>query len=234
MKFILGRKRGMTQLFEESGRVYPVTVVEAGPCVVTQVKSAEKDGYAAVQIGFEDVKESRLSKPVAGRLKKANLPLRRHFREQRIKGEATVKVGDEIKVSAFEKGDIVDVIGKSKGKGFQGTIRAHHFNRGPETHGSMNVRQPGTVSSGTGLSRVLPGLRMAKHLGDVRSTTKNLEVVRVDPEKNLLFLCGPVPGMTGSLVTVCKAKTGVKKTVKQVLVSKADKAKGAKKEEKKK
>lgn len=224
MKFILGRKRGMTQFFEESGEVQPVTVIEAGPCIVTQVKSMETDGYTAVQIGYEDIREKRLGKAGVGHFAKRGLAPKRHLREIRFVGENAAKVGDSIAVGVFEKGDIVDIIGKSKGKGFQGTIRAHHFNRGPDTHGSMNVRQPGTVSSGTGLSRVLPGLRMATHLGDKKNTQKNLEVVKIIPEKNLIFVRGPVPGMNGSLVVVRKAKTGAKKVAKPALVSKAQKA----------
>lgn len=234
MKFLLGRKRGMTQLFEESGRVVPVTVVEAGPCVVTQVKTLEKDGYQAVQIGFENVREARLRKPDLGRFQKAQLPPKRHLGEIRVSGDPGVKVKDELKVGVFEMGDLVDVIGRSKGKGFQGTIRAHHFNRGPVSHGSMNVRQPGTISSGTGMSKVWKGLRMATHLGWKRTTSKNLEVVRVEAEKNLLFLHGAVPGMNGSLVVVRRAKTGVKRAPRAAAAPKAAKVQPAERKEKKK
>ncbi len=209
MKFILGRKRGMTQLFDESGKVHPVTVVEAGPCVVTCIRTQEKNGYQAVQVGFEDVRESRLTKAQLGQFKKDSLPPKRHLAEERVAGEISLKVGDKVTVEGFEAGELVDVVGKSKGKGFQGTVRAHHFSMGPRSHGSMNIRQPGTVGAGTGMAKVLKGLRMAKHLGDVQTTSKNLKLIRVDAQNNLLYVQGAVPGMRGTLVVVRKARTGV-------------------------
>jgi len=219
LKFLIGRKRGMTQRFTEDGRVVPLTVVEAGPCTVTQIRSAEKDGYAAIQVGFEECRPKVLSRPVLGHLgviksesakadgdAKAGKALR-VLREARIKDMPTATVGDVATVAAFEKGELIDVEGISKGRGFMGTIRAHHFNRGPASHGSMNIRQPGSVGSSADPSHTFRGTRMALHLGAKKHTAKNLQVFDVDPNSNLIYIYGAVAGPTGGLVVVKRAKT---------------------------
>ncbi len=244
LKFLIGRKRGMTQRFAEDGRIVPLTVVSAGPCFVTDVRTTDRNGYSAIQLGFEECRPVLLSKPVLGNLgvertspdgkgKKAKprekdaaaqagaapagtadaaptprvgKPLRM-LREARVADVQDAKVGDRVTVASFEKGDIIDVIGTSKGRGFMGTIRAHHFSRGPKSHGSMNVRQPGSVGSSADPSHTFRGTRMAKHLGAARSTAKNLRVFDVDPDANLLYIRGAVAGPTGGVVVVTRAKT---------------------------
>ncbi|MCB9883124.1 MAG: 50S ribosomal protein L3 [Planctomycetes bacterium] len=207
-KYILGRKRGMTQLFAEDGECVPVTVIEAGPCFVTQVRTKERDGYEAIQLGFEAAKEKHLRKPQLANFKKLKMDPLRHLRETRLRGgEAPPEVGTEVKVDVFEIGDHVDVIGTTKGKGFQGTIRRHGFHRGPESHGSMNVRQPGSIGCSAFPSRVMKGMRMAGQMGAKRHTQKNLMVVLIDTDRNLLFVRGAIPGPNGGFVEVCKAKT---------------------------
>ncbi len=207
MTLILGRKRGMTQLFNEDGTVVPVTVVEAGPCVVTQVKNTEKDGYDAIQLGFEDVPDRRVSKPQRGHFKAADTAPKRYLREQRLAAPAEIERGGLVKADAFAVGQLVDVIGTSKGRGFAGTIKRHGFSRGPESHGCMNVRQPGSIGTKR-TGKLFPGKRMSGHFGDARITTKNLKLVRVDADRNLLFIKGSVPGANGSFVQVQTAKTG--------------------------
>ena len=211
MALILGRKRGMTQLFAEDGTVTGVTVVEAGPCHVAQVRSAEKDGYEAVQLGFESIREKCVKKPQRGHFAKAGLANHRFLREERLSGPAQLAVGDAVTVEAFQVGQVVDVIGTTKGRGFAGTIKRHGFNRGPKTHGSMNYRQPGSIGASAYPSRVFRGKRMGGHFGAKRHTTKNLTIVRIDKERNLLFLKGSVPGATGGFVQVQTAKTGIQK-----------------------
>jgi large subunit ribosomal protein L3 len=210
MTLILGRKRGMTQLFAEDGTVTGVTVVEAGPCVVTQLRTQDSDGYDAVQLGFEDVSDKRSRKPQIGAFRKANTAPKRFLREERLAAPATVAVGDTVKVDQFKEGDLVDVIGTMKGRGFAGTIKRHKFHRGPETHGCMNVRDPGSMASKR-IGKVIKGKRLAGHYGNTRHTTKNLRVVRIDPERNLLFLRGAVAGPPGGFVQVCTARTGTRK-----------------------
>jgi len=215
MTLILGRKRGMTQLFAEDGTVAGVTVVEAGPCVATQIRTKERDGYDAVQWGYEDVREARIRKPQRGHFKKGDVPPKRFLREERLQGETDVQVGDTIAVGAFEVGDVVDVIGTTKGHGFSGTIKRHGFSRGSETHGCMNVRQPGSIGCSAYPARVMKGKRMSGHFGDRRQTTKNLEILRIDPDRNLLFIKGAVPGANNGFVQIRTAKTGKKKAGKQ-------------------
>jgi len=213
MTLILGRKQGMTQVFTEDGRHIGVTVVRAGPCVVTQVRTQDKDGYDAVQLGFEDTSEKHTTKPLIGHLKKAGTAPKRFFREERLARPADRSVGDTVGVDAFQQGDLVDVIGTIKGRGFAGTIKRHGFARGPKTHGSMNYRAPGSIGTKR-IGKLFPGKRMSGHYGSTRQTTKNLEVVQVDADRNLIFLRGAVPGPRGGFVQIQTAKTGVKKKAK--------------------
>ncbi len=200
VKALLGRKRGMSQLFSDKGEWIPVTIVEAGPCVVAQALPGR------VVLGFGDIREKVVAKPQRGFFKKAGVPVRRHLREVAVEGDAPA-VGAEVKAGdIFKEGDRVDVSGVTKGKGFQGTVRLHHFNRGPDTHGSMNVRQPGSIGSSTDPARVYRGKRMASHMGFNRHTAKNLRLVRLDAERNLLFLRGAVPGPTLALILLRLAK----------------------------
>jgi large subunit ribosomal protein L3 len=212
MTLILGRKLGMTQLFDEDGTQHGVTVVAAGPCVVCQVRTQDNDGYHAVQLGFEDVPESRLRKPQRGHYKTIGVAPKRFLREQRLPTPAAVAVGDVITVDAFKVGDYVDVIGTSKGRGFAGTIKRHGFHRGPEGHGSMNVRAPGSIASRR-IGKLPKGKRMAGHFGVERVTTKNLVVVRIDAGRGLLFIRGAVPGPNEGFVQVQKARTARRSNV---------------------
>jgi large subunit ribosomal protein L3 len=210
MTLILGRKRGMTQLFAEDGTVTGVTVVEVGPCVVTQVRTTDKDGYDAVQLGFGDVSDKRAAKPQLGQFKKSGIAPKRFLREERLRAAATSKVGDTLKANVFAVGDLVDVTGTMKGRGFAGTIKRHGFSRGPETHGCMNVRDPGSMASKR-IGKVIKGKRLGGHYGASRHTTKNLAVMRVDADLNLLYLRGAVAGPNNGFVQVRTARTGVKK-----------------------
>ena len=207
MPAIIAKKLGMTQLFQEDGSIARVTVLEAGPCSVTAVRSAERDGYEAVQLAFGAAREKHLSKAELGHLKKADAPPLRHLVEFRLDGgrpapESEFQVGETVTVDVFEVGAKVKVAGISKGKGFQGTIRRHNFKRGPKSHGSHNVRAPGSIGASATPSRVMPGLRAPGHMGARRATQKGLEVVAVDPERNLLMVKGSVPGASGSVVEV--------------------------------
>jgi large subunit ribosomal protein L3 len=208
MKSILGRKVGMTQLFDEKGEVVPVTVIEAGPCYITQVKTDESDGYWAIQLGFEETKSKRLTKGQQGHLNKVEgLPLLRHLREVRVKDETPFKVGQKIAVDIFQVGERVDIVGKSKGRGFAGTIKRHGFHRQPRTHGqSDRERAPGSIGATTGTARVFKGKRMAGRMGNAKVTSQNLLVALVDPERNLLAVRGSVPGPKGGLVLVKQAR----------------------------
>jgi large subunit ribosomal protein L3 len=212
MKGIIGKKVGMTQIFDEQGNVIPVTVIAAGPCYVTQVRTAEKDGYTAVQLGYEETKAQRLTKGQMGHLSKKGLPALRVLREFRVRNEeVTVAEGAEIKADVFEKGERVDVVGISKGRGFAGTIKRHNFNRQPKTHGqSDRERAPGSVGMCEFPGRTLKGQRMAGHMGSDRVTMQNLQVVVVDAEKNLLAVRGSVPGAKGDIVIVKPAARGKK------------------------
>ncbi len=211
MTLILGRKKGMTQVFAEDGTVTGVTVVAVGPCVITQVRTTDTDGYDAIQLGYEDVRDKLSTKPLRGHFAKAGTAPKRFLREQRLSGPADKAVGDLVTVDAFEPGDMVDVIGTTKGRGFAGTIKRHGFSRGPETHGSMNVRRPGSIGSSACPSKVARGKKMSGHFGAKRHTTKNLQIVRIDNERGLLFIRGAVPGPTGGFIQVQAAKTALKK-----------------------
>ena len=214
-KAIIGKKVGMTQIFDESGKVIPVTVIEAGPCVVTQKKTTEKDGYNAVQLGFEDVKESKLTKPELGHLKKAEVALKKHLKEFRVEKAAEMNVGDEIKASVFTVGDKVDVTGISKGKGYAGVIKRWGAQRTPMTHGGGPVhRHAGSMGSSTDPSRILPGKIGAGHMGAEQVTVQNLDVVKVDPELNMIVIRGAIPGPKGGIVFI-------KNTAKTLIVKQA-------------
>ncbi len=204
MKGILGKKLGMTQIFTEEGIVVPVTVVEAGPNVVTQVKTVEKDGYNAIQVGFEDAKEKSLNKPQKGHLAAANV-LKKHLKEFRVDAVEEFTVGQEIKADLFAAGEKIDVTGTSKGKGFQGPIKRHGQSRGPESHGSRYHRRPGSMGACSFPGRVFKNKKLAGHMGSVKVTVQNLEVVRVDADKNLILVKGAIPGPKGSMVTIKEA-----------------------------
>ncbi len=207
MALILGRKQGMTHVFREDGTHIGVTVVAAGPCTVIQVRTPERDGYHAVQLGFQATSEKRIKQPQRGHFQKAGVAPKRFLREERLSAPPQLAVGDTITVAVFSAGDLVDVIGTTKGRGFAGTIKRHHFNRGPKSHGSMNYRQPGSIATKR-IGKVFPGKRMSGHFGHTRNTTKNLEIVGVDAQRNLLFLGGAVPGPNGGFVQVQTARTG--------------------------
>lgn len=202
MKKILGKKIGMTQIFEEDGRVIPVTVVEAGPLKVVQIKTMEKDGYNSIQIGYVDIKEKKINKPLKGHFDKAQVEYKKYLREFRVDNPEKYEIGQEIKVDVFESGDRVDVVGISKGKGTQGPVKRHGHGRGPETHGSKYHRAVGAMAAASYPGRVLKGKKMSGHMGNQRVTVENLEIVRVDAEKNLLLIKGAVPGPKGGLLTI--------------------------------
>ncbi|MHB1417342.1 MAG: 50S ribosomal protein L3 [Chloroflexota bacterium] len=202
---ILGRKMGMTQVFTDAGEAVPVTVIEAGPCMITQIRTQEKDGYEAVQLGFGAAK--RLSKAERGHLKEM-APLR-HLREVAATDIEELKVGEQVDVSIFETGELVDVVGVSKGRGFAGVVKRHHFAGGPKTHGqSDRHRAPGSIGAGTTPGRVLKGMRMAGHMGHERVTVQNLQVLQADPERNLMLVQGSVPGPREGLLLIRKAIKG--------------------------
>lgn len=221
MKGILGKKVGMTQVFNEAGEMVTVTVIEAGPCWVTQVKTPERDGYSAVQLGFEEVKPQRLTRGQLGhlgrlkpsdkhprrRVLESDVPALRYLREFRVKPEDAPAEGEKVTVGAFAIGDRVDVTGVSKGRGFAGTVKRHHFNRQPKTHGqSDRERAPGSASAGSTPGRVRKGKRSPGHMGNERVTVQNLEVVLVDPERNLLAVRGGVPGPRNGLLVIRQAR----------------------------
>jgi large subunit ribosomal protein L3 len=201
MAALLGRKLGMTQVFGEDGRVERVTVVEAGPCHVTAIRTPDRDGYEAVQLGFAEVKERRLTKAERGHLKKADAPSLRRLAEFRDEA-GELQVGETVTVEVFEKGQTVKVSGTSKGKGFQGTVKRHNFSRGPVSHGSHNVRAPGSIGASATPSRVFKGIRGPGQMGNQRVTQRGLEVVDVRPDDNVLLLRGSVPGPRGSIVEI--------------------------------
>ena len=208
-KAIIGKKIGMTQIFDESGKVIPVTVVEAGPCVVVQKKTVENDGYAAVQVGYGDVKVQRMNKPMKGHFEKADVAAKKTLKEFRLEGCDALNVGDVIKADTFAVGDSVDVSGTSKGKGFAGAIKRHNQHRLKETHGTGPVhRQAGSMGACSSPSRIYKGKGMAGHMGAETVTVQNLEIVKVDAENNLIALKGAVPGPKNGIVTVT---TSVKK-----------------------
>ena len=203
---IIGRKVGMTQLFQQDGSVTPGTVIKAGPCVVVQAKTAQADGYEAVQLGLVEERPARVNKPTAGHFKKANVPATRVRREVKLaSGGEAPKVGEQVLASIFANGDRVDVVGTGRGKGFQGVVKRHHFAGGAATHGSMFHRAPGSIGASSFPSRVVKGMRAAGRMGGDRVTTRNLKVVAVDAENNLVIVHGAVPGAPGSYVIVRKA-----------------------------
>ena len=202
-KAIIGKKVGMTQIFDETGHVIPVTVIEAGPCVVTQKKTNEKDGYAAVQLGFEDIKEAKLSKPERGHLSKAGVAFKKHLKEFRLEETDKFEVGDTVKADIFAEGDKVDVTGISKGHGYAGVIKRFGQGRTPTSHGGGPVhRHAGSMGSSTDPSRIFPGKKQAGHMGVEQVTVQNLDVVKVDPELNMIVVRGAIPGPKGGIVYI--------------------------------
>ena len=215
-KAIIGKKVGMTQIFDESGKVIPVTVVEAGPCVVTQKKTMETDGYVAVQLGYEDIKESKLSKPEAGHLKKAGVAAKKHLKEFKLENAAEMNIGDEIKADVFAAGDKIDVTGISKGHGYQGVIKRHGAHRTDMTHGGGPVhRHAGSMGASSHQSRIFKGKIGAGQMGVEQVTIENLDIVKVDAELNMIVIRGAIPGPKGGLVYI-------RNTVKNNKVKNAD------------
>jgi large subunit ribosomal protein L3 len=207
MKGLIGKKLGMAQIFDDAGRMIPVTLIEAGPCFVAQIRTQEKEGYSAVQLGFGEVKSKRITAGEIGHLQKATLPPLKYLREFRVDAEAAPKVGEKVTVTVFEAGERVDIIGTSKGKGFQGGVKRHGFHGGPKTHGaSERQRAPGSIVSTTTPGRVYRGKRMAGHMGASRVTSIGLQVALVDAERNLLGVAGSVPGPKGGIVVIREAR----------------------------
>ncbi len=205
-KGIIGKKIGMTQVFDDKGRVIPVSVIEAGPCVVVQKKTAENDGYEAVQLGFGDTTAKSLKKPLTGHFKKADVALKKTLKEFRLEDISSMNVGDIVKADIFAEGEIVDVCGTSKGKGFSGTIKRWNTHRLKETHGTGPVhREAGSMNACSSPSRIYKGKKMPGHLGAERVTIQNLEVIKVDPENNLIAVKGAIPGPKNGIVTVCNS-----------------------------
>ncbi|MBW4615187.1 MAG: 50S ribosomal protein L3 [Desmonostoc vinosum HA7617-LM4] len=202
---ILGTKLGMTQVFDEAGVAIPVTVIQAGPCTVTQVKTKQTDGYSAIQVGYGEVKPKALNQPLLGHLKKSSAPPLRHLNEYRTDTSGDYALGQEIKADIFSAGQIVDVSGTSIGRGFAGNQKRNNFGRGPMSHGSKNHRAPGSIGAGTTPGRVYPGKRMAGRLGGTSVTIRKLTVVRVDADRNLLLIKGAVPGKPGALLNIMPA-----------------------------
>jgi len=203
MKGILGRKVGMTQVFNDNGEAVPVTVIEAGPCYVVQLRVPEKEGYRAVQLGFESVKPRKLTQGQRGHLDKAGVPALRYLREFRMRENESYEVGQQVEVDIFQPGERVDVVGTSKGRGFAGVVKRHGFKGGPHTHGqSDRERAPGSIGACASPGRVWKGMRMPGHMGSRRVTSQNIEVVLVDPDRNLLAVKGSVPGASGGLVVI--------------------------------
>src|SRR5262245_2612742 len=220
---IIGRKVGMTRLFAEDGSVVPATVIKAGPCVVIQRKSAASDGYESVQIGLVDGKAPKVTKALEGHYKKANVPPTRVRREVKLAKDGDPKVGDQILVTMFENGERVDVIGTSRGKGFQGVVKRHHFGGGAATHGSMFHRAPGSIGASSFPSRVVKGMRAAGRMGGDRVTVRNIRVAKVDAENNLLIVRGAIPGAPTGYVVIRKAVAA-----KRLKVAQVEKPKGKK------
>ena len=200
-KALLGKKLGMTQIFDKNGKVIPVTVIEAGPCTVVQIKTKDADGYEAVQLGFGEVKANKVTKPKAGHFKKANVEPKKHLREFRLE-EISYNVGDELKADIFTAGEAVDITGTTKGKGFQGVIKRHGQSRGPMGHGSMYHRRPGSMGPTSTPGRVFKGKRLPGHMGMEQVTIQNLEIVSVDLDKNVILVKGSVPGNKGAILKI--------------------------------
>ena len=203
---ILGKKLGMSQFFDDDGKAIPVTVIEAGPCRITQLKTPATDGYSAVQIGFGDIREKLVNRPARGHLARSGEELLRHLREYRVEATDGLSLGDAVTVAGFETGQKVDVSGDSIGRGFSGYQKRHGFSRGPMSHGSKNHRLPGSIGAGTTPGRIYPGKRMAGRYGGKKTTTRGLTVIQVDPERNLLVVKGSVPGKPGTLLDIRPAR----------------------------
>ncbi|HSM81726.1 MAG TPA: 50S ribosomal protein L3 [Nodosilinea sp.] len=203
---ILGKKLGMTQIFDQAGNAIPVTVVQAGPCVITQIKTSDTDGYASIQLGFDEVAEKALNKPELGHLARSGSAPLRHLKEYRVEAADSFELGQAITAETFTEGQLVDVTGKSMGRGFSGYQKRHNFRRGPMAHGSKNHRLPGSTGAGTTPGRVYPGKRMAGQYGNTKVTIRKLEVVRVDSDRNLLLIKGAIPGKPGGLLSIAPAK----------------------------
>lgn len=218
MKGIIGRKIAMTQVFSGDGKVIPVTLVEAGPCLVTQIKTVEKEGYDALQLGFGEVKEKKLNRPRRGHFQSKDLEPRRHLAEVRIDDPSSYRLGQEIKVDIFSKGDRVDITGRSRGKGYAGVIKRHNFGGGPGSHGAHFHRAPGAIGACATPSRVFKGSRMPGRMGGERVTALNLEVVDVKPERNLLLVKGSVPGPDGGILVIRESVKTRKKAGKKAHV----------------
>jgi len=201
-KAIIGKKVGMTQIFDAEGQMVPVTVVEVGPCKVVQIKNQEVDGYNALQIGYKQVKESKVTKPIKGHFDKVNVDYMKVLREFKLEDTSAYEIGQELKADVFEAGDKIDITGTSKGKGFAGVIKRHGQSRGPMKHGSKYHRSPGSMGGSSSPSRVRKGKKLPGQMGNVKVTVQNLEVVRVDADRNLLLVKGAVPGIRGSVVTI--------------------------------
>ena len=201
-KAILGLKVGMTQIFDNEGKAIPVTVIAANPNIVVQKKTVENEGYEAIQVGFDDKAERKVTKPLKGHFAKAKVATKRYLREFRLEDAASYEVGQEIKVDVFKEGDRVDISGVSKGKGFAGAIKRHNFHRGPMKHGSKYHRWAGSMGASSSPSRTIPGKKLPGHMGAENTTVVNLEVVKVDPEKNIILVKGGIPGIRGSLVMI--------------------------------
>lgn len=209
---ILGTKLGMTQVFDEGGVAIPVTVVQVGPCTVTQVKTKQTDGYSAIQVGYREVREKLLNKPLLGHLAKSSATALRHLREYRIENADEYTLGQQITADIFSAGQLIDVSGDSIGRGFAGYQKRHHFGRGPMSHGSKNHREPGSIGAGTTPGRVFPGMKGAGRMGGKKVTVKKLTVVRVDAERNLLLIKGAVPGKPGALLNIVPANLVTRKS----------------------
>ena len=205
MELLIGKKLGMTQVFEESGNLTPVSVIQAGPCPIVQVKTEETDGYSAIQIGFGDIKEKRVSSPMRGHFKRASVKPQRVLHEVRVDDPSQYEVGGAVDVRIFEGAELVHVAGDTKGRGFAGTIKRYNFKCGPKTHGPHNIRAPGSVGMAATPARVLKGHRLPGRMGGTRATARNLKVVQVDAENNLLYVKGSIPGASGGIVFIEKA-----------------------------
>jgi len=218
LKGIIGKKIAMTQIFSEDGKIVPVTMLEAGPCVVTQIKTVEREGYNALQLGFEEAKERNLNRPRRGHFESKSLQPRRHLAEVRVEDPSEYRLGQEIDVSIFSKGDRVDITGRSRGKGFAGVVKRHKFGGGPASHGAHFHRAPGAIGACATPSRVFKGMRMPGRMGGQKVTALNLEVVDLKPERNLLLVRGSVPGPDGGLVVIRESVKARKKRGKKAHV----------------
>jgi large subunit ribosomal protein L3 len=204
MQLLIGKKLGMTQIFEESGDATPVSVIQAGPCPIVQIKTLENDGYSAIQIGYNETKKSRIRKPAEGHFKKSGANPTRVLKEIRVEDPAQFKVGEVLDVKVFEGAERVHIVGMSKGRGFAGTVKRHGFSRGPETHGSKNIREPGSVGMCATPSRIHKGKRLPGRMGGKRTTVRNLKIVQIDAENHLIYVKGAVPGANNGIVFIRK------------------------------